>query len=396
MLSDTEIVALLGEIESDRVERTESTNDTDKFSRAVCAFANDMPGHGKPGVLLIGARDKDGSLSGLKVTDQLLQNLAALRSDGNILPLPSIRVRRVQLQGGELAVVEVDPSDLPPVRYKGRVCIRVGPRRADANEQEERILAERRTARAVTFDVHPIAGATIGDLSLRLFNEYRSSVIAPEVIEANHRSVGEQLASLRFYDLSRSTPTVAGLLMFGINPTFYLPGATVTFLHFSGTVMTERPDDELGASGDLRTVIDSLFQKFRAYNRVAPVDADGLRERTVSDYPELALRELFLNAVIHRDYQSNSPLRVYWFSDRVEIQNPGGLYGIVTPATLEKRNDYRNPVVAEAMKVLGYVNKYGYGIQRAQAALSDNGNPPAEFDIDERAFSVVLRRRLSS
>lgn len=75
------------------------------------------------------------------------------------------------------------------------------------------------------------------------------------------------------------------------------------------------------------------------------------------------------------------------------VADAGGLYGIVTPATLEKRNDYRNPVIAEAMKNLSYVNKFGYGIQRAQAALRDNGNPPAAFEVDDRAFTVTLRRR---
>jgi len=392
MLTRVEIEALLLDLESDRVERTESTRDTDKFSRAVCAFANDMPGHGEPGVLLVGARD-DGTLAGLEVNDRLLQRLGALRADGNILPLPSIRVQRVSLEGGDVAVVEVDPSDLPPVRYKGQVCIRVGPRRANANEQEERILSERRTARVATFDVHPVAGAGLGDLVLRLFDAYWTSVVAPEVRLANHRSLEERLASLRFFDLQRNVPTVAGILVFGLNPAYYLPGATVTFLRFSGMEMTERPNDELAISGDLQTIAETILQKIRAHNRSGPVSSEGFRELTRSDYPEIALRELFMNAIIHRDYQSNSPLRMYWFADRIEIQNPGGLYGIVTQATLERRNDYRNPVVAEAMKSLGYVNKFGYGIQRAQAALADNGNPPAEFDIDDRAFSVVLRRR---
>lgn len=392
MLTKGEVIALLADLESDRVERTESTTNTDKFSRAVCAFANDMPGHGKPGVLIVGARD-DGSLSGLTVTDQLLQNLGALRADGNILPLPSIRVHRVTLDGGDVAVVEVDPSDLPPVRYKGQVCIRVGPRRASANEQEERILSERRTARAATFDVHPVAGATLADLSLRLFEEYRALVVDREVLAANHRTIEERLASLRFFDLRRGVPTVAGVLLFGTNPVYHLPGATVTFLRFPGDRMTDRPEDELTVSGDLPTVVDAVFQKVRAHNRTAPTAGEGFRENVTSDYPDVALREIFLNAVIHRDYQSNSPTRFYWFANHIEIQNPGGLYGIVTPATLERRSDYRNPVVAEAMKSMSYFNKFGYGIHRTQAALSANGNPPAVFDIDDRVFSVVMRRR---
>jgi ATP-dependent DNA helicase RecG len=84
MLTNNQIRTLLDDIENERVERTVSTKDTDKFAKAVCAFANDLSNKRTPGYLLIGAFD-DGSLCGLNVTDELLRNLAGLRSDGNTL-----------------------------------------------------------------------------------------------------------------------------------------------------------------------------------------------------------------------------------------------------------------------------------------------------------------------
>lgn len=392
MLSSDEIAALLADLESDRVERTESTNNTDKFSRAVCAFANDMPGHGKPGVLIVGARD-NGTLAGVPITDQLLQNLGGLRSDGNILPLPSIRVQRVALEGGEVAVVEVDPSDLPPVRYKGRVCIRVGPRRADANEQEERILSERRGRLITTFDIASAPEATLDQLSMRLFQEYRQLAVSADVIEANHRSVEEQLAALRCFDLNRHRATVAGVLLFGINPRYHLPGAYVQFLRFSGSNMTDPLVDQAEIDGDLRSVIEALYARVRANNPTLMTAGEGFQDHLHSAWPEWSLREVLHNALVHRDYSSTSPVRFYWFSDRVEIQSPGGTYGTVTADTLMRRNSYRNPVLAESMKTMGYVNRFGFGLQRANALMIANGNPELEFDIDERVFSVILKRR---
>jgi ATP-dependent DNA helicase RecG len=100
-----------------------------------------------------------------------------------------------------------------------------------------------------------------------------------------------------------------------------------------------------------------------------------------------------MNAIMHRDYQSNTPIRFYWFNDRIEIQSPGGLYGDVTPENYTRRNSYRNPVMAEAMKSLGYVNRYGYGIQRTQKLLADNENPRAEFEFDAGSVLVIIRRR---
>jgi ATP-dependent DNA helicase RecG len=113
------------------------------------------------------------------------------------------------------------------------------------------------------------------------------------------------------------------------------------------------------------------------------------------DYPEWALRELLMNAVMHRNYDSNTPIRFYAFSDHIEIQSPGGLYGEATPENFPTRNSYRNPVIAEAMKSLGFVNRFGYGVQRAQALLAQNGNPPADFDFDEHSVLVKVYRRLA-
>ena len=392
MLTPEFVQQLLSDLESDRVERTVSTTNTDKFAQAICAFGNDYPGHRQPGYLMVGAAD-DGSLSGLTVTDELLRNLAAIRSDGNVLPPPAMTVEKVVLPAGELAVVTVQPSTVPPVRYKGRVHIRIGPRKGIASEQEERILSERRASLLTTFDAQPVPDASLGDLTMRLFDEYRMQTVDAEVIEANHRTTEEKLASLRCFDLRAGRPTVAGLLLFGTNPRYFLPGAYVQFLRFPGTTLTDRPDDEREISGDMRTIVETVRQKIVAFNAVQSTAGEGFRDQPRPDYPEWALRELFHNAVIHRDYQSNTPIRLYWFSDRIEIQSPGGLYGEVTAATLTRRNSYRNPVIAEAMKAMDYVNRYGYGIQRAQDLLAANGNPPAEFEIDDRVFLVTLRRR---
>lgn len=391
MLTAAKLLELLSELESDRVERTESLTNTDKFCQAICAFANDLPNHRVPGYLLIGVKD-DGRLAGLNVTDQLLQNLGAIRSDGHILPQPVMSVAKFSFPEGDVAVVEVIPSDMPPVRYKGVVWVRVGPRKGTANEQDERVLTEKRVARAHTFDVLPFPEAKLSDLSLRLFSEYRAQVVSAEVIEANHRTPEEQLASLRLFDLSKKCPTTTGILLFGNNPRFFLPGAYVQFLRFAGTTMTEMPIDQKEFSGDMRTVLDGLRDKFRACNQVGMKAGEGFQDKLLPDYPEWAVRELFHNAVIHRDYQSNTPIRFYWFADRIEIQSPGGLYGEVTPATIMTRNSYRNPVMAEALKTMGYVNRFGFGIQQAQKLLAENGNPQAEFSIEDRVVGITIRR----
>ena len=392
MLSQEQLVGLLSDLESDHVERTESTSNSDKFGQAVCAFANDLPSHRRPGYLLVGVKD-DGALAGLAVSDELLRNLGGIRADGNVLPQPAMNVSKFSLPGGDVAVVEVLPSDLPPVRYKGRVYIRVGPRKAVASEQEERILSERRVALAKSFDARTCAEAGIGDLALGQFDVYRRESVDAETIAANHRTVEQQLASLRLFDADRNCPTNAGLLLVGKNPRFFLPGAYVQYLKLPGSTLTDLPEDQAEVSGDLLSMLTELGARARLLIQHTLRPAKALQEKVLGDYPEQALRELLMNAVMHRNYDSNTPIRFYAFSDHIEIQSPGGLYGEATRENFPTRNSYRNPVIAEAMKSLGFVNRFGYGVQRAQALLAENGNPLAAFEFDEHAVLVKVFRR---
>src|SRR5581483_7618469 len=103
------------EIESDLVERKESLRGDapSAIREAVCAFANDLPDHRRAGVVFVGARD-DGTAAGLPMTDELLRQLADIKTDGNTLPPPTITVGKRSLLGSDLAVVTVEPSDSPP------------------------------------------------------------------------------------------------------------------------------------------------------------------------------------------------------------------------------------------------------------------------------------------
>ena len=218
MITKDELQELFASTETYRIERTVSTTDKDKFGEAVCAFANDMPDSGKPGYLLVGVRN-DGSLNGLKASDELLQKFAALRSDGNILPIPSIAVDSFSFPDGDVIVVEVQPSDQPPVRYRGRTWIRIGPRRDIASPAEETMLAERKARNFTTFDARPCFGASLDDIDLDLFqHDYLPKAVDAEVLAADDRPIERKLESLRFFNSVYGLPTNAAVLLFGKDP----------------------------------------------------------------------------------------------------------------------------------------------------------------------------------
>jgi ATP-dependent DNA helicase RecG len=392
MISGEQLRDLLNDIENTRVERTISTNNTDKFAKAVCAFANDLPNTNKPGYLMIGAFD-DGTLNGLKVTDKLLRNLAGLRADGNIQPKPALMVWKASFIDGDIAVVEVQPSKITPVKYKEVTYVRIGARKAEANEEEERILREKSNVKSPSFDTTPCLHSSIDDLDLDLFKkEYLTKFVDVAILAAEKRNIKQQLASLKLFDLLQDCPTVAGILLIGKDPAHVLFGAYIQYVEFTAKKITSKVLNERQFSGNIITLLKEIdyFIKY-TIQKQRPVFVTVLREEMKINYPYEAIRELVMNLIMHRNYQTNAPAKFYEYSDRIELDNPGGLYGKVQPENFPNANDYRNPVIAEAMKALGYVNRFNRGVNMVQEILEENKNGEAIFNFaDISSFKVIV------
>ena len=386
-----ELTALMREIESDRVERKRSAADRSGIRRNLCAFANDLPGRETPSVIFIGVED-DGRCAGLQIDDRLLRDLAGMRDDGNILPLPSITVEKRRLDGCEVAVVTVRPSRDTPVRYMGRAWIKVGPTVREASPEEEQRLAERRRGRDQPFDLRQGAAEKLDDLDLDFLRiHYLPSAIAPDVLLQNRRPLDRQLHSLRLLDGGR--PTWGALLAFGRDPQRWVPGAWVQFLRIDGASITDPIRDQKALTGRLDDVLRRLDELLTLNVSVRTEVAGRPREVQQPDYPVAALQQLGWNAVMHRSYEgTHAPTRVYWYADRIEMTSPGGLYGRVTSENFGRGvTDYRNSLVAEIMHHLGFGQRFGLGVPLASEALRDNGNPPAAFDFEPTQVSVTLR-----
>ena len=259
--SESELRAMVQDVESDLVERKESLRGDAPtgIREAICAFANDLPDHQCPGVVFVGVNDA-GRPTGLPITDALLRQLADIKTDGNIVPPPTLTVGTHAVAGHEVAVVTVQPADSPPVRYRGRTWIRVGPRRAVASLQDERILNEKRRHRESSFDAHPAPGARLADLDLRYFEEeYLPRAVDAATLEQNDRSTIERLASMKMVaSADDPRPTICGILILGKHPRDYLPGAYVQFLRIAGTALDSPIVDERLFDGPIGPLIASV------------------------------------------------------------------------------------------------------------------------------------------
>jgi len=302
------------------------------------------------------------------------------------------------LKNTDMAVVTVLPSDMPPVKYEGRIWIRTGPRRAIANEQEERILIEKRRHKNIPFDIYPVPSATISDLSRIIFeSEFLPAAFATDILDENNRTYEERLASCKMIvSPEDTTPTVLGLLAIGKNPQDFLPGACIQFLRIDGVELADPVIDEENIGGAVVEMLRRAEDKLSAHNRSS---VDIVTEPThviQHSYPPVALQQILYNAVLHRIYEStNAPVRVYWFNDRIEILSSGGPYGNVTIENFGQPGitDYRNPNIGDVLKTFGFIQAFGRGIATARKALEKNGNAELEFEVNQSTVLCTLRKK---
>ncbi len=249
--------------------------------------------------------------------------------------------------------------------------------------------------RSRTWDARACAEATLADLALDLFIlTYLPNAVSAETLEENERPPELQLASLRLYDLRAGCPTNAGVVLLGKDPCSFFPCDYVQYVQYEANSQADEVLQERRFSGDLLDILRDLDRLALEVAEGRPVARPELGDRVFFDYPPRATHELLMNAVIHRNYDgSTTPIMINHYADRIEIQNPGGLFGELTPERFPKGTAYRNPILAEAAKVLGFVNRFGRGIPIVQRELERNGSPPAAFDLQPNHFLATMWRR---
>ena len=383
--------------ETEQVEFKESPADSDAICRTICAFANDLSAKETPGYIVVGLKD-DGSPSRIQVTDTTVKNLASLPNDRNISPPLNVGVDKSVYRGEEIAVVTVRPSALVPIRYKGVCYVRAGASNRKAASDDELRLLERR--RSLPFDAMVNPDANADDLLIDKFQQYLRSAASVEMLQMNGRTPDQQMEALRFLrrkssENSEKKPINAALLLFSEDSLRWFPGAYIQYLRIAGNQLTDGIEDKAEMAGTLDEQIRKAEAKLEANIRTELRMDDAIDEKR-PEYPMSALRELTRNAVIHRRYEeTNAPVKIYHFNDRIEFNNPGGPHGAVTVANFGKPGvtDYRNPLIANALRNLGFVQKFGMGFEIVRQKLETNGNPPIEPKPMENFIMLTVKKR---
>ena len=373
---------LLTEPEGKTIEFKRDLSSPIPALRSLIAFANSAGGH------LIFGKEDDGRLVGIADPVELEDRLANMIYD-SISPrlVPSIEIFSKDSQ--TFLAVQVYPSGSRPhwLNKEGEaqgVYVRLGAsnRRAD----EFLIQSLKRSITPQHFDEEVCFEADYADFS-------------KEVIQKHEKQMGKALGESELKTLKCLTvhqgqvlPTQGGVLLLHANHEAFFPEAWIQCGRFRGCDRVEI-FDQREFHGPLPELVEQAMGFLEKHAHKSAL-IDGLQRKDVWSIPVSALREALVNAVVHGDYtQRGSPLRVMFYDDRIEIENPGLLLpGVTIEDLLRGYSKLRNPVIARYFKELGYMEQWGSGIPRLiqQTQAEGFACPVIQEIVDRIRFTFPL------
>ncbi len=349
------------------------------ISTVLVAMAN---AHG--GTVLLGVAPRSDKPVGVDDAENTVDHVleAALAIDPPlIIPLPQV----IQVQGVPMVVVQV-PRGMPYVySLDGRYLTREGAANSPLpTHLLRRLVLERGD---MTFESEVVRHARPDDLDWKQVETYAASLSG--MGGATPEQILVKRGCLALLD-GELYPTHAGILLFGKAPQQFIRGSDITAARFAGQEMSDvftRQDIAGTLPEQIRRAETFLVDHLR---KGVQLSAHMARTEQL-EYPLKAVRELVVNAVAHRDYSIwGDGIRLYLFSDRLEITSPGGLPGPVTVDNIVDERFSRNSAIVQVLSDMGFIERLGYGVDRVIALMRENGLPEPEFSETAGGFRVTL------
>ncbi len=353
----------------------------ESLSREIVALANT-----KGGTLLIGIAD-NGTVQGIsnrKNYEEWIANIAR----NNVIPSIRTDFSLITIGDKKIAVVLVPKGKDKPYQTKdGKYYIRVGSTNRITTQTE--LLRLFQATGAFHYDLTPVPGTGLNDLNFAKLDDYFKQYNLDFSTE-NENSKRVLLQNTDIMAISGET-TIAGLLIFGINPSRYLFQNGISFARIRGKTLDEDLIDKQNIDGNLDYQIDTGVAVLKNHLAVPSRIVGAKRVATKYIYPDKIFRELITNAVVHRNYSIyGSKIRVFLFDDRLEVISPGRLPNTVTIEKLRFGVSFAtNPVLVKFMENLRYIDQLGRGLPMVYQEATGNGKKVKFEEIGEE-FKVSL------
>jgi len=402
MMTDAEFHGLLRDLQTRRSElddvevKAANRGTPERMYETISAFANRTGG----GMMVFGLEDKTFQPIGVFNPDQLQRDLAAEASE--MEPPVRLEFQSFVMEPHVIVVVQVPETDpqYKPCYYKprgltGGAYVRVGD--GDRHMTEYEVYTYLASRGPIDDDRSVVAQATMADLDADLITQYLALLRIQRTDARYLRGSTEEV--LRTLGITAATdhgdaPTLAGLLTFGIYPQRLFPSLVITLTVQGTDAGTERFAANFKAEGPILDMLKQAMAWMQRNIRTRTL-ITGLIHQEIAEYPLDALREALVNAVVHRDYSRyalGTQVQVRLFPDRIEIQNPGGLFGPVSVDRLGEPGlqNTRNTLLARLLEDLGPMENRGSGIRTILQALRQAHLAPPRFEDTRTSFRVTF------
>jgi ATP-dependent DNA helicase RecG len=350
-----------------------------EISEEICAFAN-----ASGGVVLIGVDDAN-TIKGIIIDNA--KRSAIQNSINEISPVIKCDFNIVEIDGKDIAVIEVPSGQNKPYVLSGAIYVRQGP-----NSQKLTTVEEMRDffqqANKIYFDDAICKEANIeDDIAKENINTFRF-----EAGLVNATSDEQLFTNLKLVTNDGQLKNGA-VLFFGSNPEKFFEKAVIRCVAFDGIDKRYIVDDKLMTGTLYQQYQKSMIWLKSKLDVRYDIEGEGGKPRKeLWEIPETAFKEIIINSLAHRDYyDKGARITIEVFNDRVEISNPGGLVSAVPKSEFGKRSASRNPLIFGLFERMRLVEQIGSGITRIRDVMNDEGLTPPEFNIDG-IFTVTLRR----
>lgn len=383
--------------ESNSLEIKSAKVDCPKIYDTLSSFSNQSGG----GIIVFGVDERDFSVCGVYDAADLQKKIMeqSLQMEPEVRPLCTVAV----VDGKTVVSAEIQEIDnfQKPCFYKGvgrlkGSYVRVGD--GDRKMTEYEVYSYEAFRQKIQDELRTTDEAELSEINTDAMTAY---LIKLRSRKPNLAALpDEKIKTLQGFEKS-GKPTLAGIMLFSVYPQAYYPQLCITAVSIPGTEISmvgsvgERFIDNQRIDGTITQMLDQAMRFVRRNTRTNTVIDPITGKRTDNpEYPVIAIRELILNALIHRDYSihtDSAPVTIRIFADRLEIENPGGLYGRMTLDQLGKVSaDTRNPFLANALEVMEVTENRFSGIPTVIAAMREAGLPEPKFESERGVFRATL------
>ncbi len=352
-----------------------------ELAKDLVCFANTDGGE-----LLVGVAD-DGTVAGIDDPDavhQLVDNVAY----NNCEPPITVVQEVMEVEGRKVVVVRVPKGARRPYRTnRGRYYVRTTSGCRDASPDE--LLRLFQAGRSLFYDETPLLRLSIDEIDLGGFRRYL------KLTGQDGLEIEEDQLLRNWGLLADGHPTVAGLLLFGFDPQQHLPFAQINAARIPGTDVSRDPADRKDFGGPLLSIVDQA-ERFCELHLPIPHEIEGFAPEPRPELPGAALREAIVNAVAHRDYTVQGPVRLFILDDRIEIHTPGKPPNSVDEGAMRTGvHVVRNPRIYARLSDAGLTTRAGTGIRRIIRLVREAVGRDVDLVLRDYEVLLVIPRALS-